>query len=62
LWTGCRKIFNLPQNHRFGGASVVQKGKRKMQVFKNQALAFCLVPGTELLTLYSVAFLCFVKH
>ena len=29
----------------FGGASVVQKGKRKMQVFENQALAFCLVPG-----------------
>ena len=27
------------------GASVVQKGKRKMQVFENQALAFCLVPG-----------------
>ena len=29
----------------FGGATVVQKGKRKMQVFENQALAFCLVPG-----------------
>ena len=27
----------------FGGATVVQKGKRKMQVFENQALAFCLV-------------------
>jgi hypothetical protein len=26
----------------FGGASVVQKGKIKMQVFENQALAFCL--------------------
>ena len=25
----------------FGGATVVQKGKRKMQVFENQALAFC---------------------
>ena len=24
---------------------MVQKGKRKMQVFENQALAFCLVPG-----------------
>ena len=29
----------------FGGATVVQKGKRKMQVFESQALAFCLVPG-----------------
>ena len=29
----------------FGGAGVVQMGKRKMQVFENQALAFCLVPG-----------------
>ena len=29
----------------FGGASVVQKGKRKMQVFENQALAFYWVPG-----------------
>ena len=28
-----------------GGAAVVQKAKRKMQVFENQALAFCLVPG-----------------
>ena len=27
------------------GATVVQKGKRKMQVFDIQALAFCLVPG-----------------
>ena len=27
-----------------GGAAVVQKAKRKMQVFENQALAFCLVP------------------
>ena len=27
------------------GATVVQKGKRKMQVFENQALAFCWVPG-----------------
>ena len=35
----------MPQNIPFGGASVVQKGKRKMQVFENQALAFCLVPG-----------------
>jgi hypothetical protein len=34
----------LPQNSPFGGATVVQKGKRKMQVFENQALAFCLVP------------------
>ena len=24
---------------------MVQKGKRKMQVFENQALAFCCVPG-----------------
>ena len=24
---------------------VVQKGKRKMQAFENQALAFCWVPG-----------------
>ena len=24
---------------------MVQKGKRKMQVFESQALAFCLVPG-----------------
>ena len=29
----------------FRGATVVQKGKRKMQMFENQALAFCLVPG-----------------
>ena len=30
----------------FDGASVVQKAaKRKMQVFENQALAFCWVPG-----------------
>ena len=35
----------MPQNSPFGGASVVQKGKRKMQVFENQALAFCCVPG-----------------
>ena len=35
----------MPQNSRFGGASVVQKGKRKMQVFGFQALAFCWVPG-----------------
>ena len=45
LWKGCRKISILPQNSPFGGASVVQKGKRKMQVSENQALAFCLVPG-----------------
>ena len=35
----------MPQNSRFGGASVVQMGKRKMQVFDFQALAFCWVPG-----------------
>ena len=35
----------MPRNPRFGGASVVQMGKRKMQVFENQALAFCWVPG-----------------
>ena len=35
----------MPQNSLFGGASVVQMGKRKMQVFDFQALAFCLVPG-----------------
>ena len=29
----------------FGGATVVQQGKRKMQVSENQALAFYLVPG-----------------
>ncbi len=29
----------------FCGATVVQKGKRKMQVFESQALAFCWVPG-----------------
>ena len=29
----------------FRGATVEQKGKRKMQAFENQALAFCLVPG-----------------
>ena len=40
-----RKISILPRKSRFGGASVVQKGKRKMQVFDFQALAFCLVPG-----------------
>ena len=28
----------------FGDATVVQKVKRKMQVFENKALAFCLVP------------------
>ena len=33
------------KNRSFGGATVVQKGKRKMQVFENQALAFCWVPG-----------------
>ena len=35
----------------FGGATVVQKGKRKMQVFENQALAFCLVSGAEVMLL-----------
>ena len=35
----------MRRNPRFGGASVVQKGKRKMQVFNFQALAFCWVPG-----------------
>ena len=30
---------------QFGGATVVQKAKRKMQVFEKQALAFCWVPG-----------------
>ena len=35
----------MPQSSPFGGASVVQKGKRKMQVLENQALAFCWVPG-----------------
>ena len=35
----------MPRKSRFGGASVVQMGKRKMQVFENQALAFCWVPG-----------------
>ena len=30
---------------KFRGASVVQKVKRKMQVFEKQALAFCWVPG-----------------
>lgn len=39
------QISILPRKSRFGGASVVQKGKRKMQVFENQALAFYLVPG-----------------
>ena len=36
------------------GATVVQKGKRKMQVFENQALAFCLVPGAEILYLLEI--------
>ena len=54
LWTGCRKILILPRNGRFGGASVVQKGKRKMQVFDYQALAFCLVPGAEVLILLDI--------
>ena len=40
-----RKILILPRKSRFGGASVVQMGKRKMQVFDFQALAFCWVPG-----------------
>ena len=35
----------------FRGASVVQKGKRKMQVFGSQALALCWVPGAEILLL-----------
>ena len=35
----------MPRKSRFGGASVVQMGKRKMQVFDFQALAFCWVPG-----------------
>ena len=30
---------------QFRGATVVQKGKN--QVFENQALAFCWVPGDE---------------
>ena len=38
-------ITEMPRKSRFGGASVVQMGKRKMQVFDFQALAFCLVPG-----------------
>jgi hypothetical protein len=33
------------KNRSSGGATVVQKGKRKMQVFENQALAFYWVPG-----------------
>ena len=33
---------------KFGGASVVQMGKRKMQVFESQALAFRLVPGASI--------------
>ena len=40
-----RKISILPRKSQFGGASVVQMGKRKMQVFDFQALAFCWVPG-----------------
>ena len=42
------------EKHRFcpkTAHSVVQKGKRKMQVFENQALAFYLVPGAEALLL-----------
>ena len=39
------------ENRSFGGATAVQKAKRKMQVFENQALAFCLVPGAETLLL-----------
>ena len=35
----------MPRKSRFGGASVVQKKKRKMQVFDFQTLAFCWVPG-----------------
>ena len=35
----------MPRKGRFGGASVVQMGKRKMQVLDFQALAFCWVPG-----------------
>ena len=42
-----RKISVLPRKSRFGGASVVLMGKRKMQVFDFQALAFCWVPGAE---------------
>ena len=42
---GLEKYRILPQNNPFGGAIVVQMGKRKMQVFENQALAFCWVPG-----------------
>ena len=34
-----------PRKSRLGGASVVQKGKRKMQVFDFQVHAFCWVPG-----------------
>ena len=49
---GCRKISILPRKSRFGGASVVQMGKRKMQVFDFQALAFCWVPGAEALLLW----------
>ena len=39
---------------QFRGATVVQKGKRKIQVFENQALAFCLVPGAEILLLLDI--------
>ena len=42
---GDQKYRFCPKNSPSGGATVVQKGKRKMQVFENQALAFCLVPG-----------------
>ena len=35
---------NYMNLQNLGGATVVQKGKRKMQVFDYQALAFCWVP------------------
>jgi hypothetical protein len=31
----------------FGGATVLQKGKIKMQVLDFQTLAFCLIPRAE---------------
>ena len=42
------KMHSIPRRNpaihsTSGGAAVMQKGKRKMQVFENQALAFCWV-------------------
>ena len=54
LWIRCENVGISARMTQFRGATVVQKGKRKIQVFENQALAFCLVPGAEILLLLDI--------